>query len=113
MQAPDVDDAVEELVLQDVLELGIEVDELWLELSLLLDVEDVALVVELLQGDVEVRVDWDEVFVLDWEIEVAEELEEDTVDDELLWDDDDVWLLCTDLDELEVELEDDWLVLEL
>ena len=44
---------------------------------------------------------------------VPEELEEDTVDDELLWDDDDVWLLCTDLDELEVELEDDWLVLEL
>jgi hypothetical protein len=56
VQAPDVDDAVEELVLQGVLELGIEVDEL-LQLSLLLGVEDVALVVELLQGDVEVRVD--------------------------------------------------------
>ena len=112
MQAPDVDDAVEELVLQDVLELGIEVDEL-LQLSLLLGVEDVALVVELLQDDVEVRVDLDDVFVLDWEMEVAEELEEDTVVDELLWDDDDVWLLCTDLDVLEVELEDDWIILEL
>ena len=111
MQAPDVDDAVEELVLQDVFELGIEVDEL-LQLSLLLGVEDVALVVELLQGDVEVRVDLDDVFVLDREM-VPEELEEDTVDDELLWDDDDVWLLCTDLDELEVELEDDWMILEL
>jgi len=112
VQAPDVDDAVEELVLQDVLELGIEVDEL-LQLSLLLGVEDVALVVELLQDDVEVRVDLDDVFVLDWEMEVAEELEEDTVVDELLWDDDDVWLLCTDLDVLEVELEDDWIILEL
>jgi hypothetical protein len=112
VQAPDVDDAVEELVLQDVLELGIEVDEL-LQLSLLLGVEDVALVVELLQDDVEVRVDLDDVFVLDWEMEVAEELEEDTVVDELLWDDDDVWLLWTELDELEVELEDDWMILEL
>ena len=111
MQAPDVDDAVEELVLQDVFELGIEVDEL-LQLSLLLGIEDVALVVELLQDDVEVRVDLDDVFVLDREM-VPEELEEDTVDDELLWDDDDVWLLCTDLDELEVELEDDWMILEL
>jgi hypothetical protein len=112
VQAPDVDDAVEELVLQDVLEVGIEVDELWLELSLLLDVEDLALVVELLQDDVEVRVDWDDVFVLDRE-RVLEELEEDTLDDELLWDDDDVWLVCTDLDELEIELEDDWMILEL
>jgi hypothetical protein len=50
--------------------------------------------------------------VLDREM-VPEELEEDTVDDELLWDDDDVWLLCTDLDVLEVELEDDWIILEL
>jgi hypothetical protein len=112
VQAPDVDDAVEELVLQDVLELGIEVDKLWLELSLLLDVEDLVLVVELLQGDVEMRVNWDDVFVLDRE-RVPEELEEDTLDDELLWDDDDVWLVCTDLDELEVELEDDWMILEL
>ena len=111
MQAPDVDDALEELVMQDVLELGIEIDEL-LQLSLLLGVEDVSLVVELLQDDVEVRVDLDDVFVLDREM-VPEELEEDTVDDELLWDDDDVWLLCTDLDVLEVELEDDWIILEL
>jgi hypothetical protein len=111
VQAPDVDDALEELVMQDVLELGIEIDEL-LQLSLLLGVEDVSLVVELLQDDVEVRVDLDDVFVLDREM-VPEELEEDTVDDELLWDDDDVWLLCTDLDVLEVELEDDWIILEL
>jgi hypothetical protein len=75
-------------------------------------VEVVTQVVELLQVDAEV-VDWDDVCVLDWELEVPEGVEEDTVDEELLWDDDDVWLLCTDLDELEVEVEDDWLILGL
>lgn len=80
---------------------------------MLLGVKDVELVVERVQVDAEVSVDWDDVCVLDWELGVPEELEEDTVGEELLWDDDDVWLLCTELDELEDELEDDWVILEL
>jgi hypothetical protein len=72
-------------------------------------VKDVELVVERLQVDAEVTVDWDDVCVLDWELEVPEELEKDTVNEVLLWNEDDVWLLCTDLD----ELEDDWVILEL
>ncbi len=76
---------------------------------MLVVVKDVELVVERLQVDAEVTVDWDDVCVLDWELEVPEELEKDTVNEVLLWNEDDVWLLCTDLD----ELEDDWVILEL
>ncbi len=101
---PDVEDIVEEVVLlADGMVLGTELDELWLLLSVLQGFKDVELVVELLQVDVEVRVDWVDVCVLDWELERLDDIEEDTVDE------DDVWLLCTELD----ELEDDWVILEL